>query len=168
MRYLLLLSLIVSCAFAQAKESAGPTISKGAATVRLLEIKRVPSRGLDQAPDGLVLRFLVNRRSGGDAKFGIRETRDVVIDGTSYAEATRTALKKTFEPKTLVDSAQLFFSTHPHLAPPAQSRVDGSMVVSITLLGAPLRPEQSMEVVLHVGFGTKADDFSFATKVPPR
>ena len=164
---ILFLSLMLASGLLRAATNP-PVVQEGkSATVLVLGISRLEPASADDAPDGVVMMFLVRRRDGVSGQIALpNETRDATVDAKSYVELTREALGKTFEPSTVVDAPAKFFARHTELAPPANAKLNNALVVSVALRGAALKPGQTVQAVLHVGFGDDAGDFAFTFAVP--
>jgi hypothetical protein len=143
-----------------------PAQTGSMATVRLLGSKRLTPEEANGAPDGLQLVFFVQRNEGSTGPLTLRETKDAMIQGRSYREQTRAELGRGFEPSTIVNNAADYFETNPAYWLGGDVVLAGAYVVATSLFGAALEVGESVEFVMKVGFGGKAESFSFALKVP--
>lgn len=169
-RYILLLFVLIAAnVFGQVSpENAGELSS-----TQLINVERSPSAVPNKGPDGLVFNFVVSKTPTGQHHLGIKETRDFKVGDQSYLQLTQTALGRHFEPGTVIDDPAKFAAAHPKLSDIVSAAPADSLVVTVTITGAPLVEGQDVEITLHLGFGRTPDapsteDLVFKTEVPSR
>lgn len=162
--FLLLLAVFSLSAFAADAPRSGSVQTGKMSTVKLLATARVTQ----PAPDGLRFLFLVTPAVGVNAeKPTIKETRDFTVAGQSYQQKSLVALGRKYEPSTAFDSAEGFFAKQPGARSLAPENIQGAKILTITMGGAALTTGATGEIVVHLGFGLEAEDFTFSFRVPP-
>jgi hypothetical protein len=167
MKYRVFLALLAALSFLAPAEAAQPDtpIQTGSlATVHLLATGR--SSG-GPAPDGMQFLFLVKRGAGVEGSITLKETRDFTVAGNSYQDLTQAELGQRFEPRTMVDTADAFFSKQPGLRGLAPADIGGGYILTIAISGAKLSVGSNVEVTVHVGFGKAVEPFKFTATTPP-
>ena len=137
-------------------------------TVRLLATGRVPAK---DSPDGMRFMFLITRVTGATGSPTLKETRDFLLNGSSYQEKTLAELRKKFEPVTEFEKAEKFFDKHPRLLDAADltpREIAGAYILTLAIGGAPLSAEDRAAVTVQFGWGREVEPFTFEVKVPLR
>ena len=148
-----------------AEPQSGRNVQNGRlSTARLLATARASGGA---APDGMRFLFLVTRTPDAKGQLTLKETRDFLVDGSSYQEKTQSELGKRFEPGTVLDTAESFFSRQPGMRKLAPDDIKGAHVVALTVGGTKLSAGAKAEVTLHVGFDKQVEPFTFRIPVPP-
>ena len=164
-----------SLANSVAEQPERPRLVGAFSTVTLLDVLR-PTSGFHLktaagADDSLVFFFLISRGPGANGPFTLRETRDFLVDGHSYSSATRTLLRREFEPNTIIEDVPDFAGKiRPDLAQAVSSaRPDADCAVMYTLIsGAALQPRSRGNITVEVGWGARVEPFTFPFGVPSR
>lgn len=148
-----------------ADPQSGRNVQNGRlSTARLLATARVSGSAV---PDGMRFLFLVTPTPEGKGQLTLKETRDFLLDGSSYQEKTQSELGKRFEPGTDLNTAEGFFSQQPGMRKLAPDDIKGAHIVALTIGGAKLSAGAKAEVTLYVGFDKQVEPFTFRVPVPP-
>lgn len=163
--FALLSAVLVFARGADAPSTA--TVQTGRlSTVHLLKTGRAPGKA---APDGMAFLFLVTRTPEARGQFTLKETKDFLVAGESYQEKTQAALGQKFEPGTMIDSAEKFFTKNTGLRRlvPADLDLKNAMILSVVIGGAKLPVDvEHADVTVHVGYEKEVEPFSFRVQVP--
>jgi hypothetical protein len=164
---LVLFALFVSVGFGQVLPSKEGELS----TTRLLKVERLVSHVADELPDGLVFHFLVSRKAPAEHKFAIKETRDFIVSGQSYRNATEAKLGRSSDAQTGVHDAIKYAAEHPEFATPVSGAPKRSLIITVAIRGCNLMEGRDVELILHTGFGRttgapEGEDLNFKTQVP--
>jgi hypothetical protein len=148
-----------------AVSSPGSKIQEGQrVTGTLLATARVAGKAV---PDGMRFLVLVARKSEVTGEFTLKETRDFLVAGESYQEKTQAELGKKFEPGTMFDTAESFFTKQPGMRNLAPPDIKDAYILSISIGGAKLSTGAKGEITLHVGFDKQVEPLTFRFAVPP-
>ncbi len=150
-------------------------------TVYLLGVERTPREELEAefpgAPDGLSFFALVVKKAEAQGFFTLTETRDFLIEGSSYRSRTETRLGRAFEPHTVLDEISEFFAARPHLPRPVlldqENRIQvlddcaEALAIVVVIPGSEIPASSRIDVTFKVGWGKEVEPFSFEVTSTP-
>jgi hypothetical protein len=167
------LLLCTSFIFASAQPPTPPVTEGKLSSTRLLSVQRLKSEIPDQGPDGMLFCFLVARTPVAQHNMALKETRDFAVGKRSYQALSRSSLGRVFEPQTAVHDAAKYALDHPEVASAVAEAPPRSVIITSAISGPELKAGDSVEIVLHVGFGRtpdkpEAENLVFTTTVPAK
>ncbi len=145
-------------------------------TVYLLGVERTPREELEAeapgAPDGLTFFALVVKKAEAQGSFTFTETRDFLIEGSSYRSRTETQFGRAFEPVTVLDEISDFFAARPHLPRPVlrdtfKVGCQEALALVVVIPGSEIPESARIDVTFKVGWGKEVEPFSFEVTSPP-